>query len=129
MNETTANDSLKLLPDYLISLKSLLEPEDLFIIVQKLGVAILIGLLIGLERKYSKAQNEKIFAGIRTFPLISTFGFLSAMISEFTSFWVFTALFVSYSALITTAYVFSVKGENRGGTSEISAIRKDEGMF
>jgi len=122
MNQTESADSLKLLPDYLVSFKSLLESEDLFTIVQKLGVAILIGLLIGLEREYSKPRDEKIFAGIRTFPLISTFGFLSGMISEFTSFWVFISLFTGFSALIITAYIFSAKEGRRGGTSEISAI-------
>ena len=35
MNETASSDSLKLLPDYLVSFKSLLETEDLFFILQK----------------------------------------------------------------------------------------------
>lgn len=122
MNESTINDSLKLLPDYLENVKPLLESEDLFIILQKLAVAILVGLLIGLEREHSKARDEKIFAGIRTFPLISIIGFLSALISEFTSFWVFIVLFISHSILVTAAYIFSAKEGNRGGTSETTAI-------
>jgi uncharacterized membrane protein (DUF4010 family) len=122
MNQTEPADSIKLLPDYLVSFKSLLESDDLFTLLQKLGVAILIGLLIGLEREYSKSQNEKIFAGIRTFPLISTFGFLAGMISAFTSYWVFIFLFSGFSVLVVTAYVFSAKEGGRGGTSEISAI-------
>jgi uncharacterized membrane protein (DUF4010 family) len=122
MNQTEPADTIKLLPDYLVSFKSLLESDDLFTLLQKLGVAILIGLLIGLEREYSKSQNEKIFAGVRTFPLISTFGFLAGMISAFTSYWVFIFLFSGFSVLVVTAYVFSAKEGGRGGTSEISAI-------
>jgi uncharacterized membrane protein (DUF4010 family) len=115
-------DSLKLLPDYLDSLNLNLEPDDLFILVQKLGIALLIGLLIGLEREHSKPEDEKIFAGIRTFPLISTFGFLSGFISAFTSVWVYIFMFISFAALVTTSHVFSAREGKKGSTSEISAI-------
>lgn len=121
MNQSET-DSIRLLPDYLVSVKSILESEDLFILVQKLVIALFIGILIGLEREHSKPKDEKIFAGIRTFPLISTFGFLSGFISAFTSFWVYVSMFIGFSALITTAHVFSAKEGKRGSTSEFSAI-------
>src|SRR5690554_670942 len=121
MNET-ASDSVKFLPDYLVTVDPVLESEDLFIILQKLGIAILIGLLVGLEREHTKPKDEKVFAGIRTFPLISTLGFICSFISSFTSHWVFVSFFLGYSALITTAYIFSAKDGKRGGTSEVTAL-------
>jgi len=44
------------------------------------GVSIGIGFLIGLERQFSKQVKEKEeqFAGVRTFTMISIFGFLSS---------------------------------------------------
>ncbi len=115
-------DSLKFLPDYLSASKTSFAEEDLFIIFQKLIIAVLIGVLIGLEREHSKPANEKTFAGVRTFPLISILGFVAALISSITSFWIYFAIFIGYSSLITTAYVFSAKFGRPGGTTEISTI-------
>ena len=43
---------------------------------QGAAIALLIGLLLGLERERSqKQQDERLFAGIRTFPLLSLAGF------------------------------------------------------
>ena len=53
-------DSLKLLSDHMVTTKSLLESEDLFIILQKLVIAILIGALIGLEREHSKPKDDTV---------------------------------------------------------------------
>lgn len=115
-------DSISFLPDYLSSSGTHLGEEDLFILFQKLVIAILIGALIGLEREHSRSATEKTFAGIRTFPLISILGFAAALISSATSFWIYFAIFIGYSSLITAAYVFSAKIGRPGGTSEISAL-------
>lgn len=117
---SSPQDTLKFLPEHIFD--SILETEDLFIIVQKLGIAILIGILIGLQREHSKPKDEKIFAGIRTFPLIAVFGFLASMVSSFTFMWMYLIFFLGFSVLVTTAYVFSAREGKRGGTSEISAI-------
>ena len=115
-------DSIKFLPDYLSSSRANFGEEDLFIIFQKLIIAVLIGVLIGLEREHSKPANEKTFAGVRTFPLISILGFVAALISSVTSFWIYFAIFIGYSSLITAAYIFSAKFGRPGGTTEISTI-------
>ncbi len=115
-------DTLKLLPDHLIATDVGLTTEDLFILVQKLAVAVLIGALIGLEREHSRPQGEKTFAGIRTFPLICILGFSAAMIASFTSVWVYVVIFVGFALLISTAYVFSALEGRYGGTSEISTL-------
>ena len=115
-------DSIKILPDYLYAAGAKFGEEDLFIIFQKLIIAVLIGALIGLEREHSKPANEKTFAGIRTFPLISILGFVAALISSVVSFWIYFAIFIGYSSLITTAHIFSAKLGRPGGTSEISSL-------
>ena len=47
---------------------------------QGAAIALLIGLLLGLERERSqKQQQERLFAGIRTFPLLSLCGYLAAL--------------------------------------------------
>lgn len=115
-------DTIKFLPDYLSASRNNFSGEDLFVIFQKLIIAVLIGALIGLEREHSKPASEKTFAGVRTFPLISILGFVAALISSVTSFWIYFAIFIGYSSLITTAYVFSAKLGRPGGTSEISTL-------
>jgi uncharacterized membrane protein (DUF4010 family) len=122
MNDTSSTDSVKLLPDYLVSFDSNLESDDLIVLLQKIGIAILIGLLIGLEREHSKPQDEKIFAGIRTFPLISAFGFLGALASSFTSYWVFIFLFIGFCGVVITSYIFSAQDGKKGATSEVTAL-------
>jgi len=79
-------DSLKLLPDIIKGMQNQFTYDELFIIIQKLGIAILIGALIGLEREHSRAPGSKSFAGIRTFPLIAMYGFISAMLSAYLNY-------------------------------------------
>lgn len=116
------NDTLKHLPEYLKGTESILDTGDLFFLVQKLAVAILLGVLIGLEREHSKSKDEKIFAGIRTFPLISILGFISALISTLSSYWIYFVIFLGFASLISVSHFFSGKQEKYGGTSEISAV-------
>lgn len=102
--------------------ESVLEPGEFFILIQKLVVAVLIGILIGLEREFSRPKSGKIFAGIRTYPLVSMLGFSSALIASFTETWMYGIFFLGYAALITTAYFISAKEGRIGGTSDIAAL-------
>jgi uncharacterized membrane protein (DUF4010 family) len=102
--------------------QSALEPDEFFILVQKLVIAILIGVLIGLEREFSRPKSGKIFAGIRTYPLLSMLGFSSALIATFTETWMYGIFFLGYAALITTAYFTSAKEGRLGGTSDVAAL-------
>ncbi len=88
----------------------------------KIAIAILIGFLIGLEREKKKKSSEKYFAGIRTFPLISLLGFLSAFISSFTSVTIYVAFILLFGLLISISYYFSAKEGELGGTTEISFL-------
>ena len=115
-------DSLKFLPEFLLKNNSALSSADLFILLQKLGVAILIGLLIGMEREHSRTKDDKTFAGIRTTPLIALLGFIAGLIASFTSYWIYFIIFAGFSSLVTTSHVFSAKTGKLGGTSEIALL-------
>ena len=45
---------------------------------QILGISLGLGLLVGLQREWSKAEG----AGIRTYPMITVFGTVCAMLAE-----------------------------------------------
>lgn len=118
----TAVDTLNVFQHLKISPEPLLESGDLFTILQGLGAVIFIGLLIGLQREHSRSKDQKIFAGIRTFPLIGILGFLTALTSSFTSELVYVAVLLGFSGLLVTAYLIGAKDGRLGGTSEISAF-------
>ncbi len=111
-----------MLPEYLLKNDTVLTSEDLFILLQKLAVAVLIGLLIGLEREHSRPKDNKIFAGVRTTPLIALLGFTAGLIASFTSYWVYFVIFASFASLVTTSHVFSAKSGKLGGTSEVAIM-------
>ena len=88
----------------------------------RIFVALLIGLLIGIERESSKHAAKNYFAGIRTVPLISIFGFLSALIAAQYGIYLFAVFFFIYGILIAISYFFSAKDGARSGTSEITYL-------
>jgi len=63
------------------------------------GMALLIGLLIGLERQHSQRADEPLFAGCRTFPLIALTGFLSALIARAGLPWLLPVALAGVSAV------------------------------
>lgn len=115
-------DTLNVFQHLKISPEPLLESGDLYTILQGLGAVIFIGLLIGLEREHSRYKDQKIFAGIRTFPLIGILGFSTALISALTSEWILVAVLLGFSGLLVTAYYVGAKEGRLGGTSEVTAF-------
>jgi uncharacterized membrane protein (DUF4010 family) len=92
-------------------------------IVLRFGVALLIGLLIGLEREHARLQEEvKSFAGVRTFPLIALLGCGAALISDLTNGWALAAIFLLVGLLIAIAYAFDAREGRIGVTSETAAL-------
>jgi len=85
-------------------------------------ITIGIGLLVGLEREYSSNHASKLFAGVRTFPLIALLGFLAAYLAEFYTLWVFVGAFVAFAVLLTMAYFVQSQTDSRSGVTEISAL-------
>ncbi|MBP7057595.1 MgtC/SapB family protein, partial [Candidatus Gracilibacteria bacterium] len=99
--------------------------EISFSVLAALGVALAIGVLIGLERESLRQhQNVSVLAGIRSFIFISLWGFLSSYISVIWVSWFFPVAFMALILLIGLAYfVRSTKGELSGGmTTEIACI-------
>lgn len=92
------------------------------ILIQKLGISILIGLLIGLEREYARGKDFKHFAGARTFPLIAVFGFLSALVASISAIWIYALFFLSFVILIGISYYSSASEGHIGMTTEIASI-------
>lgn len=102
--------------------QSALQPDEFFILIQKLVIAILIGILIGMEREHARGKSTKTFAGIRTYPMIAMLGFAAALVSDITVNWMYAIFFLGYSILITTSYLTSAREGRLGGTSEIASL-------
>jgi len=95
------------------------------LLLQKLLTALALGALIGLEREYARyKQRGHYYAGIRTFPLITLFGALSAYFGEVISIWVLISGILLTGSLIVLAYLFARRREIApvGTTSELAGF-------
>lgn len=79
-----------------------------------LGVALAIGLLIGLERgwKDREAEEGERVAGLRTYGLISLLGGGMALLAEHFGPLVLGFAFVGMTGMLTTVYVMNLRREN-----------------
>lgn len=92
--------------------------EDLDLLYRIL-FSIGLGLLIGLEREYK--AKEEIFAGVRTFPLISLIGTLSAFVSDKHLDWFVYFAFAGIT-LFTVVNFYLEYNRDRGVTTEVSVL-------
>lgn len=85
-------------------------------IFEKLGLALGLGLLIGLQRE--RMQNP--LAGIRTFPLITVFGSVCALLGN----WALAAGLVGVGGLVVAGYLAEARrgAEDRGLTTEVAIL-------
>ena len=88
------------------------------------GIALAIGLLIGLEREAKPEEsNDYMFGGIRTFPLLAILGCAAAMLADKSgSIWGIVIPLLIVGALLTVAYVGSVKRGDFGLTTEVAGL-------
>lgn len=84
-------------------------------------VALLIGLLLGLERERSQRQEEGLFAGIRTFPILSLTGYLAAMAAGKGVPLALPAAILAVGALAFASYS-RTSGRHPGATTEVVVI-------
>ena len=84
-------------------------------------VALAIGLLLGLERERSQRPDERLFAGIRTFPLLVLSGYLSGLASRQGLPLVLPALLLAVAGLAVASYLRSAV-VHAGATTEAAAI-------
>ncbi len=86
-------------------------------------VALALGFLIGLERESASAERKgKFFAGVRTYTLISLFGFGCAWLYHLTATFAIAVGLIVIGALVLVEYTAKQKEGRYGGTSEIAAL-------
>ncbi len=86
------------------------------------AMALLMGLLIGLERQHSQKADEPLFAGFRTFPVIALTGFLSGLMARAGYPWMLPVALAGVAAIAVTAYYVTAQGQHKGATTELVAI-------
>ena len=101
-----------------------MEQHSLFF---RFGVALFIGLLVGLQREYSydvdREGDKKSFAGVRTFALFGLLGCTAAYLAElFSDSWVFSTIILISGGLIAVSYFVSASAGQRGMTTEVAAV-------
>jgi uncharacterized membrane protein (DUF4010 family) len=96
---------------------------DLF---YRFGAALLIGLLVGLQREYAhlqQKQEEKSFGGTRTFALLGLLGCSAAFLAEqMESALAFVAIVAIVGGLIMISYVATAREGRIGITTEAAAV-------
>lgn len=83
---------------------------------EKLALAVGLGLLVGLQRERARSP----LAGIRTFPLVTMFGSVCALVGS----WTVGAGLVGVAALVVAGYLAEQRreGGDRGLTTEITIL-------
>lgn len=86
-------------------------------VFQRLGVALGLGLLVGLQRE----QAQSRVGGLRTFPLITVFGILCGFLAQGAGGWVIAA---GVAAIATIAVIANLPGHPLSGgmTTEVSLL-------
>ena len=89
-------------------------------IAEDLLVALALGLLVGMQREWSKSR----VAGIRTFPLITLFGALSAILAGPFGGWTIGAGLLALTAMLVMADTAKMRAgdSDPGLTTEVSAL-------
>lgn len=97
-----------------------MESMDVFTIFQKFGLALGLGLLIGLQRE----RSASAVAGFRTFPLVTMFGTLCAFLAEPHGWAILPAGLLSLVALVVISNVLKGRaGEiDPGMTTEVTLL-------
>ncbi len=96
--------------------------DSLPVLFQKAAVSLLVGALVGLERERSQDEHLRLFAGIRTFPLIGLLGFLAALLGAAFTTWMLGIVAAGFIALVITSYYLEAREGSHGATSEVAAV-------
>lgn len=91
---------------------------------KRLGLAIALGLLVGIEREFSqRREGEPLFAGNRTFALLALLGTISGYLAAEISPFILLGALLIVGALIVISYFLSVRTAGHfGTTTEVSAL-------
>jgi uncharacterized membrane protein (DUF4010 family) len=86
-------------------------------------VALAIGFLTGLEREHIRREHSRFFfGGVRTFPLVSLFGFGSAWLFQAGVTFALPMGLLALSVLVGISYLEKIKTGRYGATSEVAAL-------
>ncbi len=93
----------------------------------RFGVALFIGILVGLQREVASDgipdRPREMFAGVRTFALMSLAGCTAAFVADLLTLpWAFIGIILPLGALVTAAYIITASRGNVGMTTEVAAI-------
>ena len=96
----------------------------------RFGTALAIGLMVGLQREYAHRAleerddpDEELFAGARTFALLSLLGCTSALLADVAgSAWVFVIVLAIIGAMVIGAYFVESREGGVGLTTEVAAL-------
>lgn len=96
------------------------ELPALEVLFARFGLALVLGFLIGLERERDKPV---IFAGMRTFALISLLGALLSFVSEYVvGYWLFIIGFFAVAAFALISYIKGFDTGHFGITTEVAFL-------
>jgi uncharacterized membrane protein (DUF4010 family) len=93
-----------------------------------LGIALVVGLLIGFEREQSAPEDDvrragSFVGGARTYPLVALSGALSMLLGAVVGYIVVFLALAAIFSLLVVAYVDDVRaGRDRGLTSEVALL-------
>lgn len=99
--------------------------NDPLVLLQSLGVALGIGLLIGLERGWHErsAEDGRRVAGVRTFGLIGLTGGVTGILAVHFGVWALVAALLGLSAILVASYwAASQQDDGVGITTEIASL-------
>jgi len=86
---------------------------------QHLGIAVLLGLLVGLQREHA----ESGIAGMRTFPVATLLGSVSALLAEhFQESWILAAGLLAVAAVAAVGHVLRPKSDPHPGITTDAAL-------
>ncbi len=89
----------------------------------RFGVALALGLLVGLERESAELSRKQPFrAGIRTHAILSLFGFACAWLFQLNAQAVLPAGLLAVAVLVAVEYLAKIQAGRLGWTSEIAAL-------
>ncbi|MEZ4645956.1 MAG: MgtC/SapB family protein [Chloroflexota bacterium] len=93
----------------------------------RFGIALIIGILVGLQREHSydiaDKPEEKTAAGVRTFALLALAGCTAAFIADILETpWAYIGIVLPLGALIAIGYFISAWRGEPGMTTEVAAV-------
>ncbi|HLP17812.1 MAG TPA: MgtC/SapB family protein [Bacteroidota bacterium] len=86
-------------------------------------VALALGFLVGLERESTGVERKStVFAGVRTYSLISLYGFACGWLYHINVALALPVGMISIAALVLVSYYAKLRGGRLGWTSEVAAL-------